>query len=731
MQQRVTFMTTKSIHSLLRPALLALLAGQLHLPSAQAQGTAFSYQGQLNDGGNPANGNYDLTLKLFKVLSGGSQVGSTLTNLDVGVTNGLFMVTADFGAVFDGTPFWLQIGVRTNGGGTGFTALSPRQALTPAPYALYAPNAGAAVNATTATTAGAVTAGAVSSVGIQSGSIMSSNLNLPSVTGTLDSWFWSLTGNAGTGGTAILGTTDNQPLSLVANNTPALRLQYAHVVPFGTSSQTGVNVIGGYSANFIAGGVVGGTIAGGGDHFFSGILGSGGTDYPNSVTGSFGTVGGGFSNTAGPDSTVPGGFYNTASGTASFAAGSYANATNNYSFVWSDGTTLFSSGDYCFDIHAAGGIHVNNSDIFLDGGNDRNAGLSYRAQTAIPVGTVQGIQGPFLYGFNGGVLGTTLPETYSLQWDWHGNIWVSNSVTVGNSLTVSNTTATAALNVDFTGQNTGTVNGNALRFGISSGEGIASKRAAGGYDLELWTDFNQRVTVAQHGNVGIGTTTPNSLLEVNGDLRLDGNTLYFEGGTDTGNGLAYTSGLPAPGQTGPFLFGYTGGSLGTVEPTEINLSWDSAGNVMVRENLSTATLTIRGGSDVAEPFPVTGAQVEPGTVMVIDQANPGQLMPSSRAYDTRVAGIISGAGGIKPGLELQQEGVLDRGQKVALTGRVYVQADATAGEIEPGDLLTTSDTPGRAMKVTDHARAQGAILGKAMTGLKDGQGLVLVLVTLQ
>ena len=58
-------------------------------------------------------------------------------------------------------------------------------------------------------------------------------------------------------------------------------------------------------------------------------------------------------------------------------------------------------------------------------------------------------------------------------------------------------------------------------------------------------------------------------------------------------------------------------------------------------------------------------------------------------------------------------------------------ADTANGPIKPGDLLTTSATPGYAMKVADHAKAQGAILGKAMTGLKAGQGFVLVLVSLQ
>jgi hypothetical protein len=93
--------------------------------------------------------------------------------------------------------------------------------------------------------------------------------------------------------------------------------------------------------------------------------------------------------------------------------------------------------------------------------------------------------------------------------------------------------------------------------------------------------------------------------------------------------------------------------------------------------------------------------------------------------------VVSGANGIHPGIQMHQEGLLDGGRNIALTGRVYVQADTSNGPIKPGDLLTTSGTPGHAMKVSDHTKAQGAILGKAMTALSDGQGMVLVLVTLQ
>ena len=148
--------------------------------------------------------------------------------------------------------------------------------------------------------------------------------------------------------------------------------------------------------------------------------------------------------------------------------------------------------------------------------------------------------------------------------------------------------------------------------------------------------------------------------------------------------------------------------------------------------LSTTVLTIRGGADLAEPFPMTdGTAMEPGCVVVIDELHPGKLKLSASAYDKKVAGIISGAGGVQPGLRLHQDGVMEGDQHVALSGRVYVKADASTGVIEPGDMLTTSATPGHAMKATDAASAQGAILGKAMSRLDHDTGLVLVLVTLQ
>jgi len=138
---------------------------------------------------------------------------------------------------------------------------------------------------------------------------------------------------------------------------------------------------------------------------------------------------------------------------------------------------------------------------------------------------------------------------------------------------------------------------------------------------------------------------------------------------------------------------------------------------------------VQGGVDLAEPFKCKDkATVKPGMVMSIDPTTPGRLMVTTQAYDRKVAGIVSGAGGVQPGITLSQEGVVEGDHLVALTGRVYCWCDASNGVIQPGDMLTTSNTPGHAMIATDFAKAHGAIIGKAMTSLTDGRGLVLVLV---
>jgi hypothetical protein len=135
-------------------------------------------------------------------------------------------------------------------------------------------------------------------------------------------------------------------------------------------------------------------------------------------------------------------------------------------------------------------------------------------------------------------------------------------------------------------------------------------------------------------------------------------------------------------------------------------------------------------ADCAEDFDVSGlVKVEPGTVMVL--GHEGALSESQQAYDKRVAGVISGAGQYKPGIVLDKQQTLGNRQPIALMGKVFCKVDAQFGAIEVGDLLTTSPTPGHAMKTSDPFKAFGAVIGKALRPLTEGQGLIPILIALQ
>lgn len=212
------------------------------------------------------------------------------------------------------------------------------------------------------------------------------------------------------------------------------------------------------------------------------------------------------------------------------------------------------------------------------------------------------------------------------------------------------------------------------------------------------------------GNVGIGTLTPGTKLSFGNSVNPSAPTIALyelPNGTDrSGIGM----------ETGAMNF-WAGNSV----------------QAKVRNDgvFEVKTLQINGGSDLVEGFDSQAKDIEPGTLMVIDPAHPGELIPSTSAYDSKVAGIVSGAGGVNPGIKMGQDGVMDGKHPIAMTGRVYVKATAAAGSIKPGDLLTTSDIPGHAMKATDTAKSDGTIIGKAMSALDKDTGLVLVLVNLQ
>lgn len=184
-------------------------------------------------------------------------------------------------------------------------------------------------------------------------------------------------------------------------------------------------------------------------------------------------------------------------------------------------------------------------------------------------------------------------------------------------------------------------------------------------------------------------------------------------------------------QTGDFAGLWIGGSADPLEGPK-------AGKVFLRDTNGNDSIVLDGSagdiflnnSDCAEEFYISDLQnAEPGTVMVLEQE--GMLRQSSVEYDKKVAGVISGAGDCKPGIVLDKKPLKSNRKPVALMGKVYCKVDADTTSIEVGDLLTTSPTPGHAMKAADQYRAFGAVIGKALQSIKSGKGLIPILIALQ
>ncbi len=343
-------MKSELYHSLFVLAMLTLCALDSELSTSFAQGTAFSYEGQLMESGAPANGLYDLQFILYNASVGGSEVGPILTNTAIPVSNGLFAVTLNFGSgIFTGSNYWLDLAARTNGSSL-FIELSPRQELTPTPYAIFAEGAdaagligtipmaslsGAYSNEFNLTNAGNTFAG--DGAGL-------ANVNAVTLEGLTSAALWRTNGNAGANPTngAFLGTTDGNPLEIHVDGMRVLRLEPA----LNGYGQGAPNVIGGSPLNSVSSGVFGATIGGGGSTNYLGL-----GPYANRVTQDFGTVAGGYSNTvSSPAATVSGGFHNTASGaTGATVAGGDDNTASGGTFggaTVGGGTLNLASGDW-------------------------------------------------------------------------------------------------------------------------------------------------------------------------------------------------------------------------------------------------------------------------------------------------------------------------------------------------------------------------------------------------
>jgi hypothetical protein len=372
---------------------------------ASAQGSAFSYQGRLNDSSGPFTGNAEFQPTLWGAVSGGTAIATNSPpSVIVPVTNGLFVLPLDFGAAFPGADRWLQFEVRTTIG--QFVTLAPRQRLTPTPYAITASNltgtlpaaqligtvpsaqvAGTYSNPVTFSNAANTFAG--NGAGLTG--LDASQLTTGAIPDAALNNAWKINGNMGTSPTNgnFIGTTDNQPVELKVNGQRVVRWErqtnapiFGFVIP---------NTVGGFESNRVADGVGGATIAGGGGPEWYGPT------LPHTITGSFSTIGGGVGNVidgvvsaiAGgergtitfnaynsflgggawntihsPDSTIGGGRYNLiqSNSYAGFIGGGYQN-TNSGSYATVPGGYQNSAAGYSF---AAGtGARANHNGAFV------------------------------------------------------------------------------------------------------------------------------------------------------------------------------------------------------------------------------------------------------------------------------------------------------------------------------------------------------------------------------
>ncbi len=153
------------------------------------------------------------------------------------------------------------------------------------------------------------------------------------------------------------------------------------------------------------------------------------------------------------------------------------------------------------------------------------------------------------------------------------------------------------------------------------------------------------------------------------------------------------------------------------------------GDFQCTRNITAFDVSLAGG-DCAEDFDAADVEsAPPGTLMVFDEE--GTVRPNCEPYDKRVAGVVSGAGAYQPAIVLNRRQGKSNRVPIALLGRVCCKADASYSPIQVGDLLTTSPTPGHAMKAEDPLRAFGAVIGKALRPLAAGQGLIPILIALR
>ena len=594
-----------------------------------AESTAFTYQGQLKDsGGKPISDNCDFQFGLWDALSAGYQVAGTVTQtVPAIVTDGLFTVQVDFGAgAFDGNSRWLAVAVKCDGE-KNYTALDPRQALTPAPYALTAARLpwGASWSGSGQGTGLSLSGGAIGLYG----------------SGLL----YGVQGHtAAASGIGVYGTA---PITGVAG----LATAADGIGVYGRSNASSGYGLYGYAP--IGTGVYGQSSSG------YGVYGHA-TAATGSTRGVYGWS----------DSSSGYGVY----GRGSYGVYGYSSSTSGYGVYGF--ATASTGGNY-----GVYGDSSSNSGYGLYGSSE-GTGVYGTAPTTGTVGIATAASGQTI-----GVYGQTDSTS------GYGVYGYATTLS-GYSYGVSGR-CDSSLGYGVSGLSS---NGTGVYGGSTSGKGVKGQSwaQAGVYG---YSDTSNGVE--GHGANGVYGETSS----------YTGQGGYFKNTTDGGVGLKAESTL------GPIMEGYS--DSGRV----FYVSYDGA---FFAKGYYTP------GSDYAEMLPAQEA-LQPGDLLAIGPD--GKLVKTTSAYQSSVAGVYSTRPGVVGGASDGQ----DTTGKVplAVMGVAPVKVSAENGAIQPGDLLTASDTPGYAMKarpitvngVTFYP--SGVVIGKALGGLADGTGLISVLVTLQ
>ena len=637
-------------------------------------GTGFTYQGRLIHDSEATDGPHDFEFKLYDSPVGGNQLASTIDINDLDVIDGYFTVELDFNDpnVFNGDACWLDISVRP-GDSNSFTTLSPRQQLTPTPYAIYAANAGSDSDwMVSGDNMYSIPSGRVG-IGTMT---PSSKLHVEDDT-TGDVQITIHNQNDSGSERLLFGT---------STATDAGMLVYGSTNPSNPGKWRFMNNKTSANYDWITNGSVRMTLAN------NGYLGLGTTNptYMLHI-----------------NETDPGHDLHPMIDNNYRHAGLIIDCATNY------------NSNVLFRENGVNKFMIENNNMY-----DYGLGIYEYGVTGFTTVWKNGRVG----------IGTTSPSS---------KLHIEDDTTGEVRLTIHNENNSGWESLIF---GTSTSDAGMLVYGSTHATSpgkwrFINNKTSGHYD---WiTSGSVQMTLANNGRLGLGTTSPSAGLHLRGtgypsafmflhsDASEDAGFRLYEG-TDVKWHIFNESaagGLSIRNNAYSTVFFIEQSTrevgIGTTAPQA---------KLDVRGRTRTEVLEITGGSDLSEQFEIKAEEqkVEPGMVVCIDASSCGNLVVSQKAYDRTVAGIVSGAGGVKPGMLMGQQGTMADGEHpVALTGRAYCRADASNGPITPGDLLTTSDVAGHAMKVTDYERAQGAILGKAMSSLEEGRGLVLVLVSLQ